>query len=130
MASHESNESTYYIYQNKITNVEVKKNIMKPNSSRASGFDKILAKMTKYGFTELHSIITTVLNQCIRKNIDTEVRFGLLNAIQKPNKPIGPVTNLRTWALIPSNRKILSNIVLSRIEDKVERYLSSAKYIS
>ena len=70
------------------------------------------------------------MNPFKKNNIDIEIRFGLLSAIQKPNKPKGPVTNSRPLTLLPSIRKILLNIVLSRIKDTVERYLSSTKSIS
>ena len=56
--SHESIESTPQIFHNKVTNEEVKENIMKLNKSRASGVDQVSAEMIKYRPLQLHSIIT------------------------------------------------------------------------
>ena len=125
--SHESIKTEPYVFNHKITEDEVKQNIMKLNNSRATGFDNISAEMIKYAPPELHSLITIVLNECIQNDTDIEIGFGLLNAIQKPNKPKGPVTNLRPLILLPSIRKILSNIVLNRIKSKVDKYLSAAQ---
>ena len=124
--SHESIESTH-IFHYKITNDEVKKNIMKLNNSRALQVDQISAEIIKYGPIPLHSTITTVLYECISNNINIEIRFGLSNVIQKPNTLKGRVANLRLLTLLPLIQKILSNILLSRIKDEVGRYLSQAQ---
>ena len=60
------------------------------------------------------------------KQIDIEIRFRLLNAIQKLNTLKATVVNLRPLTLLSSIQKI-SNNVLSRIKDKVERHISQAQ---
>ena len=80
--------------------------------------------MIKYGPEELHQKITTILNNCVSNNIDIKTGFGLLAPLQKPGKTRGPVINLRPVILLPIIRKILSNVVLSRIKPKVDEYLS------
>ena len=54
---------------------------MNLNNSKALRFDQISAEMIKYGHTELHSIITIRLNECIQNNVDIETGFGLLSSI-------------------------------------------------
>ena len=110
--------------ENEISNDEVKKSISKLNNNRAPGYDKITAEMIKYGPEELHQKITTILNNCVSNNIDIKTGFGLLAPLQKPGKTRGPVINLRPVILLPIIRKILSNVVLSRIKPKVDEYLS------
>ena len=106
--------------ENEISNDEVKKSISKLNNNRAPGYDKITAEMIKYGPEELHQKITTILNNCVSNNIDIKTGFGLLAPLQKPGKTRGPVINLRPVILLPIIRKILSNVVLSRIKPKVD----------
>ena len=48
-------------------------------------------------------------------------------SLQKPGKTKGPVTNLRPVTLLPMLRKILSNIVLRRIQPKVEQFLGDSQ---
>ena len=110
--------------EHEITLDEVTKSIMKLNNNRAPGYDKITAEMIKYGPEELHQKITSILNNCISNNLDINTGFGLLAPLQKPGKTKGPVTNLRPVILLPVIRKILSNVVLARIEPKVDEYLS------
>ena len=110
--------------ENEISNDEVKKSISKLNNNRAPRYDKITAEMIKYGPEELHQKITTILNNCVSNNIDIKTGFGLLAPLQKPGKTRGPVINLRSVILLPIIRKILSNVVLSRIKPNVDEYLS------
>ena len=48
-------------------------------------------------------------------------------ALQKIGKQKGPIKNLRAVVLLPIIRKVMSNIVLKRIQPKVENYLSSSQ---
>ena len=118
--SHESIESTPQIFHNKVTNEEVKENIMKLNKSRASGVHQISAEMIKYGPLQLRSIITTVFNEYIQNNIDIEIRFGLLKAIQKPNKPKGTVTNPRPLTLLSSIRKYYQTLYSAELQIRLK----------
>ena len=103
---------------------EVTKSIMKLNDNTVPGYDKITAEMKKYGHEELHQNITSVLNNCIRNNLDINAGVRLLAPLQKTGKTKGPVTKLRPVILLPVIREILSNVALARIKPKVDEYLS------
>ena len=100
--------------EHEITLDEVTKSIMKLNSNRAPGYNKIKTEMIKYG----------ILNNCISNNVDINTAFGILAPRQKPGKTKGPVTNLRLVILLSVITKILSNVVLERIKPNVDEYLS------
>ena len=50
---------------------------------------------------------------------------GTLVPLQKPGKPVGPLTSLRPIILLSAFRKTLSLLTLHRISTKVEQYLSA-----
>ena len=54
-------------------------------------------------------------------------RSGILVPLQKPNKEKGPPINLRPVILLPILRKILSNILLSRANEKIDDFLSHSQ---
>ena len=47
--------------------------------------------------------------------------------LQKPGKPVGPLTSVRTIVLLSALRKTLSLTVLSRIATKVDNFLSPSQ---
>ena len=110
--------------EHEITLDEVTKSVMKLNNNRAPGYDKITAEIIKYGCEEFHQKITSILNNCIRNNLDINTDFEILAPLRKPGKTKGPETNLRPAILLPVIRKILSNVVLARIKPKVKEHLS------
>ena len=51
---------------------------------------------------------------------DLGLGLGKLKTLPKPNKPIGPVKNVRPIVLLPLLRKLLSLIILERIRLPVD----------
>ena len=51
----------------------------------------------------------------------------MLILLQKPGKPVGPLTSVRPIVLLSALRKILSLVVLSRIATKVDNFLSPSQ---
>ena len=107
--------------------VEVIKGAKKLNNNRAAGYDRITAELIKYAPKEAHVKITSILNRCFTHNEPIQVAKGLLVALPKPRKPKGPQKTLRPIILLPIIRKILSNIMLERIKDRVDIYLSASQ---
>ena len=110
-----------------ITTKEVKETIMKLKNNRAAGYDNIVAELLKFAHPMLYKIIAQILNQIFETHTYVNVGHGILAALQKPGKPKGPTKNLRPVILLTMLRKILSNIVLKRIQPKVEQYLSHSQ---
>ena len=82
--------------------------------------------MTKYGPFTLFETIKEILNEAFEKEIELELGECILVALQKPGKTLLP-TCLRPVILLPLLRKILSNIVLRRIQPKVGQFLSDSQ---
>ena len=51
----------------------------------------------------------------------------MLILLQKPGKPVGPLTSVRPIVLLSALRKTLSLVVLSRIATKVDNFLSPSQ---
>ena len=51
----------------------------------------------------------------------------MLTLLQKPGKPVGPLTSVRPIVLLSALRKTLSFMVLSRIATKVDNFLSPSQ---
>ena len=83
--------------------------------------------MVKYGPVALHEAIKKLFNEAFEKEQELELGAGILVPLQKPGKAKDPVANLRPVILLPIIRKILSNIVLRRIEPKVEQFLADSQ---
>ena len=101
--------------------------INKLNNNKTPGIDNISAEMVKYGPLILFETIKEVPNETFEKETELELGDGILVSLQKPGKTKGPVTNLRPVILLPLLRKILSNIVLRRIQPKVEHFLADSQ---
>ena len=106
---------------------EVTAGINKLNDNKTPGIDNISAEMVKYGPLALSKAFKNTLNEAFEKEIELGLGDGILVSLLKPGKTKGPVTNLRPVILLPILRKILSNIVLHRIQPKVERFLSDSQ---
>ena len=109
---------------NSITGEEVDKYVSKMKNNKASGYDNISVEMVKYG--KIGNIISEVLNNVLEQKDKVDLGKSILNTIPKPKKEIGPVKNLRPINLLITLRKILSNITLGRIKEKVNKYLSKS----
>ena len=110
-----------------ITMGEVSKSIKKLHNNRANGYDEIAPEFFKYAPPVLNEIITQIYNNIFKNHEYVNVGHGILAALQKPGKPKGPTKNLRAVILLIMLRKVLSNIVLSRIQSKVDEFLSHSQ---
>ena len=116
-----------YEMSNPITTDEVKKSVATLSNGKAPGYDNITVELIKYGPDCLYQHIQRVLVDCVENGTDIECGKGMLAPIPKPGKPKGPVTNLRPVTLLPIIRKILSNIVHTRIKPSLKQYLSPSQ---
>ena len=106
---------------------EVSASINKPDNNKTPGIDNISAEMIKYGPLTLFEAIKEILNEAFENEIELELGEGILVSWQKPGKTKGPVTNLRPVILLPILSKILSNIVLHRMQPKVGQFLADSQ---
>ena len=112
---------------NPITTEEVTKGAKKLNNNRAADKSNLTGEMVKYGPSKLHEEIRDVYNQSLQKHEKIDVGDGLLAPLPKPNKIKGPTKHLRPVILLPILRKILSNILLNRTNEKIDNYLSHSQ---
>ncbi|XP_029656824.1 uncharacterized protein LOC115230839 [Octopus sinensis] len=91
---------------NKITHLEVLKAIKKLKNNRAAGPDNINGELIKYSPMEISTIITNLLNEMFHGNTIPPIGKGTLIPLQKPNKPQGPLNNIRPIILLNTIRKI------------------------
>ena len=110
-----------------ITLEEVQKCSKKLKNNRAPGYDEIPGELIKYGPDLLHEEIKTILNNIFEKHETIPTNHSILLPLPKPKKPKGPTKNLRPINLLPSIRKILSLIILERIQSKIESYVSKSQ---
>lgn len=75
--------------------------------------------MVKYGPEILHQAIMIALNICFEERLEIDICKEILAPINNRNKTKGPKEHLRSVTLLPIIRKVLSNIVLERTNDKV-----------
>ena len=101
------------------------KTINKLDNNRASKPDKIIAEPTKHAIEVVHVFIQELLNNVLENHQSLGLGSSIHVALQKPDKPKGPVINLRPLNLLVMIRKILSNILLAQIKPAYEKYLSS-----
>ena len=107
-----------------ITLEEITKAIMKLNNGKSSGFDNIHAEFIKYGGIKLHQHIVDLFNNMFanRESLDM-INIGILKPLNKPKKS-KIITNVRPITLLNTIRKILSNVLLERIDDKLDSFIS------
>ena len=116
-----------------ITPVEVQRAISKLNSGRACGHDDLPADLLKSTADLIAPTIATIFNDALEHH-ELDIGKGVLILLQKPGKPVGPLTSVRPIVLLSALRKTLSAlrktlslIVLSRIATKVDNFLSPSQ---
>ena len=117
--------------RNPFTPEEVKRAIKKLKNNKAAGIDDIKAEQLKYGPDIIACEIADILNICAETGKHPkEIKLGVLSALQKPGKPLGPCKSLRPIVLLSMLRKILAIIMIDRIGDKVRHVIppSQAAY--
>ena len=115
----------------KFTPAEIKKAIKKLKNNKAAGIDDLQAEQLKYGPNIIACEIADILNECASTGKHPkEIKLGVLCAIQKPGKPLGPCKSQRPIVLLSMLRKILAIIMLDRVGDKIRRKIppSQAAY--
>ena len=110
-----------------ITPVEVQRAISKLNSGRACGHDDLPADLLKSTADLIAPSIATIFNDALEYHEPLDIGKGVLILLQKPGKPVGPLTSVRPIVLLSALRKTLSLIVLSRIATKVDNFLSPSQ---
>ena len=110
-----------------ITVEEVSRSVKKLHNNRAAGYDKISPELFKYAPPILNEKITQIFNNIFNYHENVNVSHGILAVLQKPGKPKGPTKNLRPVILLIMLRKVLSSIVLFRIQPKVDAFLSQSQ---
>ena len=109
-----------------IESSEVNAAIRKLKKRRAIGLDNLCAELLKHGPPELSDILADIYNKAMARGEDLGLGLGKLVTLPKPGKPAGPVKNIRPIVLLPLLRKLLSLIILERIRQPVDAFLSPA----
>jgi len=108
-----------------ISTTEVSTAAKRLNNGRASGPDGMPGECLKYAPASVHRQIADLLNDVIETGFVLDsISSGSLIPLQKPGKSKGPVAHLRPIVLLTALRKILSSIVLRRINPKVNAFVS------
>ena len=116
---------------NPITAVEVGIAAGKLKNGRAAGPDELAGEQLKYGGVRLWEEIETILNKIFEEHESIgELKSGYLYPLNKKDKPGKYKTADMTRPLIflVVLRKVLSLIVLGRIINKVEEFLSAGQH--
>ena len=111
----------------KITPVEVQRAISKRNSGRTCGHDDLAADLLKSTADLIAPSIATIFNDALEHHEPLDIGKGVVILLQKPGKPVCPLTSVRPIVLPSALRKTLSLIVLSRIPTKVDNFLSPSQ---
>ena len=112
----------------KITTEEVAIATARLNNHRAKGPDELAGELLKYGGQAIHREYAEVLNQIFeRHETIQELKEGHLIPLNKPKKPC-IASNTRPLILLAASRKVLSTIVLLRIQERVGNFLSTGQH--
>ena len=101
-----------------ITPGEVQRAISKLNSGRACGHDDLPADLLKSTADLIAPAIAAIFNDALEHHESLDTGKGVLILLQKPGKPVGPLTSVRPIVLLSALRKTLSLVVLSIIATK------------
>ena len=108
---------------NPITVDEVATAARKLKNNKALGPDGIPNEFLKYASPAFHSTFAELINESFEKHEHVpSFTEGYLTPLQKPGKPRGPPKSLRPLCLLNGTRKILSMIVLRRIQGQIAQY--------
>ncbi len=114
--------------QSPVKEAEVEKALKALNNGRASGPDGISSELLKYASDVISKPITRIINSVFERHLPIKaVGQGTLIALPKPKKPPGPPANLRPIVLLNSIRKILSNVTLCRIREKIDKFTGACQ---
>ena len=107
-----------------ITELEVDEAIKRLNNNRAVGPDGLPAEYFKHAGGEIRQEIAKLFNRIFEQHSGLEeTQEGYLFPLNKEGKPY-TAAQTRPLTFLNTIRKILSNILLARIQESVDRYLS------
>ena len=114
--------------QEEITSREVKEAVDKLKNNKSPGCDEINAELLKNSPIIIFEHIAAILNQIAETGEKPkELSLGLLIPLPKPNKPKGPVKNLRPIILLSILRKILAIITINRTFDIIRKEIKNSQ---
>ena len=111
-----------------ITEEEVANATQKLNNGRAYGLDGTPGELYRYGGPELNKHLATIYNQMFENHQSVDnIGEGVLVTLNKMNGKAETINNTRPITLLNMIRKILSNIVLTRIQDVIFNFISPSQ---
>ena len=100
---------------------EIKSAIRSLRNNRSAGDDQIKADMLKSASDILQKLLADIYNNISETGEHPlELTLGIIMPIQKPEKPKGPVHNLRPITLLSVIRKVFTVCMKKRIVDKLD----------
>ena len=106
-----------------ITTEEIERARKSLRNGRGTGPDRIQNELWKYVGDAFSTAISHTINTVYETHTPLDaVGRGILVPLPKPKKQLGPVFNLRAIELLNIIRKILSTVVLRRIQHKVNLF--------
>ena len=100
---------------------EIKSAIRSLRNNRSAGDDQIKADMLKSASDILQKLLADIYNNISETGEHPlELTLGIITPIQKPEKPKGPVYNLRPITLLSVIRKVFTVCMKKRIADKLD----------
>ena len=90
----------------------------KLKTNRACRPDNIQNELLKHADPIVYKVYAETINESF-------IGKGLITPLQKPDKPKGPMSNLRPLTLLNGSRKMLTQVTLSRIEQRIDDYTMS-----
>ncbi|XP_065189603.1 uncharacterized protein LOC135820215 [Sycon ciliatum] len=114
-----------HIMVTRISCDEISKAVARLKNQKAVGPDGARRELLKYSPEVLHGVMADVLNISFENcaDISEVISQGVLMPQPKPNKPQGPVKNLRPGILLNTGRKALSLITLRRTRAPITDFL-------
>ena len=107
---------------------EIRNAVNKLRNNRRAGKDTVIAEFIKHAPEEIDEMIATILNEAAETG-DTpkELIQGILCAIQKPGKKVGPPEHLRPIILLSMLRKIAAICMKDRTIDRIDRNIPNSQ---
>jgi hypothetical protein len=111
-----------------ITRFEVETAAKLLKNGRATGPDSTPSELVKYASPLFFERYASCINKSFETNIFIDsIGEGTITPLQKPNKPRGPLENIRPLTLSNCSRKLLSMITLKRIQGKLDVFTGSSQ---
>ena len=111
-----------------VTAAEVAKALGSLNNGRASGPDSISNELLKYAASAISTPLANIINMMFEQHIALDsLGKGILIALPKPRKPLGPLSSLRPIVLLNCTRKVISLVALHRIREKVNIFTGASQ---